>query len=136
MFLLRDKKVQYCPTLLLVVISVMLLSCVVRKLDFFISQQKYIVRPIKRLEILPGMRISTQNLQKFYVKRFMAKNIVKELYFVDSHQILTGISFISNGKRKKEFCLISKPVAVTTEYLIQPAEVSPMVCYAWGILKH
>ena len=73
MFLLRDKKVQYCPTLLLVVISVMLLSCVVRKLDFFISQQKYIVRPIKRLEILPGMRISTRNLQNFYVKIFMAK---------------------------------------------------------------
>ena len=99
MFLLRDKKVQYCPTLLLVVISVMLLSCVVRKLDFFISQQKYIVRPIKRLEILPGMRISTQNLQNFYVKIFMAKNIVKELYIVDFQQILKGISFISNGKR-------------------------------------
>ena len=94
------------------------------------------MRPIKRLEILPGMRISTQNLQKFYVKRFMAKNIVKELYFVDSQQILTGISFISNGKRKKEFCLISKPVAGTPEHLIQPAEVSPMACYAWGILKH
>ena len=99
MLLLRDKKVQYCPTLLLVVISVMLLSCVVRKLDFFISEYKYIVRPIKRLEILPGMRISTQNLQNLYVNIFMAKNIVKELYFVDFQQILKGISFISNGKR-------------------------------------
>ena len=34
---LRDKKVQFCLTLLLVVIIVMLLSYVVRKLDFFIS---------------------------------------------------------------------------------------------------
>ena len=43
------------PTVLLVVIIVMLISYVVRKLDFFISEYKYIVRPIKRLEILPGM---------------------------------------------------------------------------------
>ena len=66
---------------------------------FFISQWNYMVRPIKRLEILPGMRISTRNLQNFYVKIFMAKNIVKELYIVDFQQILKGISFISNGKR-------------------------------------
>ena len=57
------------------------------------------MRPIKQLEILPGMRISTQNLQNVYVKRFMAINIVKELYFVGFEQILKGISFISNGKR-------------------------------------
>ena len=45
------------------------------------------------------MQISTQNLKQFYVKRFMAKNIVRELYFVDFKQILKGISFISNVKR-------------------------------------
>ena len=57
------------------------------------------MRPIKQLEILPGMQISTQNLQNIYVKRFMAIDIVKELYFVGFEQILKGISFISNGKR-------------------------------------
>ena len=90
--------------------------------------------PIKWLEILPGMRISTQNLQKFYVKRFMAKNIVKELYFVDSHQILTGIFFFFEWKKIEEFCLISKPVAVTTEYLIQPADVFPLACVTHSYL--
>ena len=77
----------------------MSLSYVVRKLNFFIHEKKYIVRPIKQLEILPGMRISTRNLQNFYVKIFMEKNIVKELYIVDFQQILKGISFISNGRR-------------------------------------
>ena len=57
------------------------------------------MRPIKQLEILPGMRISTQNLQNFYLKRFMSKNIVKELYFVDFQKNFKGISFVSNGKR-------------------------------------
>ena len=60
------------------------------------------MRPIKRkteTEILPGMQISTQNLQNIYVKRFMAMNIVRELDSVGFEQILKGISFISNGKR-------------------------------------
>ena len=71
----------------------MLLSYVDKKFDFFIFEYKYIVRPIKRLEILPGMRIFTQNLQFSMVKGFMSKNIVKELYFVDFKQILKRISF-------------------------------------------
>ena len=56
------------------------------------------MRPIERLEILPGMPISTQNLQNIYVKRFMAINNFKELYFVGFEQILKGISFISKEK--------------------------------------
>ena len=43
MLLLRDEKVQFCPTLLLVVIIVLLLSYVVRKFDFYISEYKYIL---------------------------------------------------------------------------------------------
>ena len=81
---------------MLVVIIVMLLSVVDRKFDFFILEYKYIVRPIKWLEILSGMWISTQNLRFFIVKGFMAKNIVKELYFVDFKQILKRIYFNSN----------------------------------------
>ena len=76
----------------------MLLSHVGGKLNFFIFEYKYIVRPIKRLEILPGMRIFTQNLHNSYVKRFTTKNIVKELYSIELKKILKRINLNSTWK--------------------------------------
>ena len=55
----------------------------------------------------------------------MAKNMVVGPYFVDFKQIFKRISFDTYGNREEVF-LMTKPMAIKTEYLIQPAEVSPM----------